>query len=117
MNKHLSVGPLLLVGSVSTDAPAADNTAPVDIGKTFRQTEHVRANVTDDGLVILDIDKGEIYSANFLAARVWTMLMDGKTVLEVIDLTAAEFSEVSPEVLAADVKKLVASLVGKRLVE
>jgi Coenzyme PQQ synthesis protein D (PqqD) len=82
----------------------------------MKPAEHVRANVTDDGLVILDIDKGEIYSANVVAARIWNLLMDGKSEQEAVDAVAAEF-DAPKDVVARDAHAFIESLVAKSLVD
>jgi hypothetical protein len=82
----------------------------------MKPAEHVRANVTDDGLVILDIDKGEIYSANVVAARIWNLLMDGKSEQEAVDAIVTEF-DAPRDVVARDAKAFIESLVSKSLVD
>jgi len=82
----------------------------------MKPSEHVRANVTDDGLVILDIDKGEIYSANVVAARIWSLLMDGKSEQEAIDAVAAEF-DAPRDTVARDAHSFIESLVQKSLID
>jgi hypothetical protein len=82
----------------------------------MKPAEHVRANVTDDGLVILDIDKGEIFSANVVAARIWNLLMDGKSEQEAVDAIVAEF-DAPRETVERDAKAFIESLVSKSLVD
>lgn len=82
----------------------------------MKPSEHVRANVTDDGLVILDIDKGEIYSANVVAARIWNLLMEGKSEQEAVDAVATEFAA-PRETVAKDAHAFIESLVSKSLVD
>lgn len=82
----------------------------------MKPSEHVRANVTDDGLVILDINKGEIFSANVVAARIWKLLMDGKTETEAVEAIVTEFNA-PPDVVARDARAFIDSLVQKALVE
>ncbi len=81
----------------------------------MKPAPHVRANLTDDGLVILDIDKGSIYSANSVAARIWQMLMDGKSEQDAVETVAQEFNA-PRDVVEKDAKDFIASLWEKELV-
>jgi hypothetical protein len=81
----------------------------------MKAAEHVRANANEDGLVILDIDKGEIFSANIVAARIWTMLMEGKSVAEINDALIGEFA-VERATVEVDTNAFITSLVEKSLV-
>jgi hypothetical protein len=97
----------------------------------MKPTKHVRANVTDDGLVILDIDRGEIFSANIVASRIWSGLMAGKTRDEIIAAIIGEFGasstsldtsvaaapELFQNVVGRDYDAFVKSLVNKNLIE
>jgi hypothetical protein len=140
MTTKFEVGPLLLVGAAQnlslrandaeltevadqpeederSAASAAATIAQVADDKTFsRPTEHVRANVMNDGLVILDIDKGEIYSANVNAGSVWRLLMAGKPVGEIVDQMAAEHG-IPREEAEAQVKGFVSDLMDKNLIQ
>jgi hypothetical protein len=79
--------------------------------------EWVRASVTDDGLVILDIVKGEIHSANIVAARIWRLMVDeGKTEQEAVDAIVTEF-EATRETVERDTRTFVDSLMQKDIVK
>ena len=41
---------------------------------TMKPAQHVRANVTDDNLIVLDLVKGQIFTANAIGARIWRAL-------------------------------------------
>jgi hypothetical protein len=82
----------------------------------YKKTEHVRANVTDDGLVILDIDKGEIFSANCVAADIWNALMGGYSEEVAVDKVVLKY-EVDREIAARDTDRFITSLVEKDLIE
>jgi hypothetical protein len=82
----------------------------------MKPAEHVRANVTTDGLVILDIKKGEIFSANIVAARIWALLMEGKTEAATVDAVAKEFGA-PREVVERDAREFIESLLQRSLVD
>ena len=46
---------------------------------------HVRSNISDDGLILLDIRSGQIFSANAIAARIWSGLERGQALREIVD--------------------------------
>lgn len=76
----------------------------------MKSREHVRVNITNDGLVVLDLDKGQIFNANNVAARIWQRLViENKSQREVVDEISKEWS-ISPELVAQDVEGFVASL-------
>ena len=82
----------------------------------MKPAEHVRANVTDDGLVVLDLDKGQIFSANVIAARIWqSVIVDNKPKDEVVDSIVREWRS-TPDVVAQDLETFVASLRQQELV-
>lgn len=83
----------------------------------MKPAEHVRVNITDDGIVILDIDKGELYSANRTAAKIWTGLMSGSMVPEIMSEIKEEFPDADLEEIGRDLLMFVESLVKKNLIE
>jgi hypothetical protein len=82
----------------------------------MKPTEQVRANVTEDGLVLLDIEKGRIFTANGVAARIWQgIVVEKKSKAEVVDSIAREWNS-APEVVAGDVQEFVNKLKQQQLV-
>ena len=82
----------------------------------MKPADHVRANVTDDGLVVLDLDKGQIFSANTVAARIWQdMIVNNKSKEEVVDAIARDWGS-TPEVVAKDLDTFVEGLKQQELV-
>jgi hypothetical protein len=51
---------------------------------------HVRSNITDDGLVLLDIRTGQIFSANPVGARIWSALEEGLPMATIVDRLVSE---------------------------
>jgi hypothetical protein len=97
----------------------------------MRPAEHIRATATDDGLAIVNMDSGEIFSANIVASRIWSGLMAGKTRDEIIAAIIGEFGasstsldtsvaaapELFQNVVGRDYDAFVKSLVNKNLIE
>lgn len=82
----------------------------------MKPAEHVRANVTNDGLVVLDINKGEIFSANIIAARIWQgIVIDGKPKDDVVDSIVKEWGS-TPDVVGKDLDAFVDKLKAQELV-
>jgi hypothetical protein len=127
MKSYTGPGDLMLIGDATnltgegTEAkPSAPPTPPstdstVSDGDTFRVADHVRAKVTDDGLVVLDIDRGMIYSANIIFARIWTLTEEGWPVEVIIGRLASETGE-SQDRIATDVKRVIGSLKEKNMI-
>lgn len=76
--------------------------------------EHVRANCTEDGLVILDIDRGEIYSGNIVAAHIWKLLIERKDKDEIIDSIVDKYNA-PRETVERDYQAFIKSLEEKNL--
>lgn len=51
---------------------------------------HVRSNISDDGLTLLDIRSGRIYRANAIAARIWSGLERGQPLKDIVASIASD---------------------------
>lgn len=74
----------------------------------------VRASITADGLVLLDTERGLVFAANPIGARIWQLLADGVPSDTIAERLATEY-EVAIDTAAHDVRAFVASLVGRGL--
>ncbi len=77
---------------------------------------HVIARDLGDGAVILDLATGTYHGLDPVGARVWALLLEGRTLSTVCDVMASEY-EVSRVELEQDVLRLVGDLVEQKLVE
>jgi hypothetical protein len=77
--------------------------------------ECVRASISADGLVVLDIDGGQVFSANTVGARIWRLLADGTPVVEIARQIAVEY-DVSLERAVGDTTAFVAALAARGLI-
>lgn len=75
----------------------------------MKAAPHVRANVTTDGVVLLDVKEGSIYSANVVGARIWQLLQSGCAEAEVVDRIVAEYNAPRATVVA-DLREFIGSL-------
>jgi hypothetical protein len=80
----------------------------------MKAAPHVRANVTSDGVVLLDVDKGSIFSANVVGARIWQRLLDGHSETAIVDALVEEFKAPRATV-EQDVREFVESLRAQAL--
>jgi len=81
----------------------------------MKMPDNVRATVTDDGVVFLDIHKGRILSSNNVGARIWPKLQEGLTAGQIAEQISAEF-KAPRELVEKDVLTFIASLRQKELV-
>jgi hypothetical protein len=81
----------------------------------MKAAPHVRANVTTDGVILLDIDSGSILSANAIGARIWQRLLDGQSEPAIVDALAEEF-QMPRAVVEHDVHEFVDSLRTRALI-
>lgn len=82
----------------------------------MKPTEHVRANVTDDGLIVLDLVKGQIFTANAIGARIWRALfVEGQPRERVVDAIASEWGA-AHEAVTTDIERFIVQLKQQGLV-
>lgn len=81
----------------------------------MKTASHVRANVTDDGVVLLDVEKGAIYSSNVVGARIWQLIQEGRSESDVVSCIVDEFGA-QRSTVEADVREFIASLSERALV-
>jgi len=77
--------------------------------------EHVRASVSSDGLVLLDIAGGAVLSANAVGARIWQLLEARTPPDRIAHQIAIEFV-VPLDRASRDVEAFVAALSARGLV-
>jgi hypothetical protein len=78
--------------------------------------ENVLFRKIDDEAVILNIDSENYYGLDDMGARMWSLLTTSDTIQTAYDALLAQY-EVEPERLEADLHKLIATLVEKKLIE
>ena len=82
----------------------------------MKPAQHVRANVTDDNLIVLDLVKGQIFTANTIGSRIWRgLFIDNQPKEQVIEVIATEFGT-TQEIVEKDVEKFVVQLKQQGLV-
>jgi len=81
----------------------------------LRPSPHVRASFSDDGLVLLDIDRGVVLSANAVGARIWELIELRYTFGDIADRVAADYSMPADRV-RADLTAFVDALRARNLV-
>lgn len=88
-------------------------------GVKWAVSSQVRVISTQDGGVLLDLNKGLCYSLNPVGAKIWQAIesRDGYAILEdIIDGLAPQFT-VSPEQLARDMDEYLRDLQKKGLIK
>lgn len=75
----------------------------------------VRATVSQDGAVLLDIEQGLCFSLNPVGARIWEMVKDGHTVDGIADTLEQEFSLPRTQILG-DISDFLKQLEKMRLI-
>ena len=81
----------------------------------MKTAAHVRANITTDGVILLDIESGAIFTANTVAARIWERLLEGQSQAAIAEALAEEF-KVPCATVEQDVREFVDSLRTRALV-
>jgi hypothetical protein len=76
----------------------------------------LRASTSDDGLVLLNVETGEIYTSNAVGSRIWRLLEQGRGEAEIAACLSLHYGQ--PEAaIAADVSEFLGGLrtLGVRL--
>ena len=81
----------------------------------FRPSALVKASISDDGLVLLDIAGGLVLSSNAIGARIWQLLEERHARAEIATQLAEEYT-IPLERARQDVAAFVAALIARGLV-
>jgi hypothetical protein len=81
----------------------------------FRPSPGVRASVSDDGLVLLDVEGGLVLSSNTVGARIWQLIEQARTTEEIALQLVVDYA-VPVERARRDVRAFVKDLIARGLV-
>ena len=82
----------------------------------FRPSPAVRASISGDGLILLDIDGGMVLSSNSVGARIWQLIERQHTTGEIARQLANDYV-VPVDRALRDVQTFVADLMARGLVD
>ena len=80
----------------------------------YRAAETALVKPLDEGSVALNLATGEYYPMNETAARMWSMLADGRTETEIVDDIKSRYPS-SVEKVKGDLARLIRDLIEKGL--
>lgn len=83
----------------------------------FRVPEGVVSEVLDGEAVLLHLETGKYFGLNASGTRMWALLSRHGETQATFDALQAEFPDVSPDQLRADLDEFVAALLARGLVE
>ena len=81
----------------------------------FRPSRAVRASISGDGLILLDVDGGMVLSSNAVGARIWQLIERQHTTGEIARQLADDYVVPLDRALR-DVQTFVADLLARGLV-
>lgn len=81
----------------------------------LRPSPSVRASISDDGLVLLDVEGGLVLSSNQIGARIWQLIEQQRTTPEIARQVADDY-DVPGDRAHRDVATFVAALMARGLV-
>ena len=81
----------------------------------FRPSSAVRASVSSDGLVLLDVNGGLVLASNSIGARIWQLLDEQRTPIDIARHLADEYG-VSVDRAGEDVAAFLDALAERGLV-
>lgn len=82
----------------------------------YRVPDAVRSTHNQDGGIVLDVDRGQIFNFNLVGSRIFELLKSGFSEAQIVTNVSHEF-EVSVELAGADVREFLETLKEQRLVE
>jgi hypothetical protein len=71
----------------------------------------LRASTTDEGLVLLNVETGDIYTANAIGGRIWSLLQEGQDEAEIAASIAEAYGR-PEEAIAVDVHEFISGLIA-----
>jgi len=82
----------------------------------YRVSETVRSTHSQDGAIVLEVQRGQMFSLNFVGSRILELLKTGYSELEIVDKIGREFG-VRRDLAENDVREFLQTLKERQLVE
>jgi hypothetical protein len=82
----------------------------------YKVSEGIRSTHGQDGAIVLDIRRGQMFNLNFVASRILELLEIGATESTIVHEIIQKF-EVSGEIAEKDVREFIESLKQHHLLE
>ncbi len=67
-------------------------TAKLELSTTITRNENIVFTDLDDTIVMMDVDEGQYYELDPVAARIWEIVEEGPTVSGICSALAAEYA-------------------------
>ena len=81
----------------------------------LRPSSSVRASRSNDGLVLLDVERGELLASNAIGAGIWQLIEDGSTPAEIARRIANQY-DISLTQAERDVDAFLSTLTSRGLI-
>lgn len=81
----------------------------------FHPSPAVKASISEDGLVLLDVDGGLVLASNAVGARIWQLLEERRSRADIAQQLAGEYA-IALDRAERDVATFVAALMARGLV-
>ena len=78
--------------------------------------QRVLFQTVDEGVVLLDIESGDYYGLNEVGSRIWTLLQEEKSPIEVLSALRSEYG-VPDEALRSDIQRFLQHLQTNGLIQ
>ena len=75
----------------------------------YRLSEEVRSTHSQDGAIVLDIHRGQMFCLNFVGSRIFELLKQGSAEPVIVDDISREFG-IARDIAAADVREFILTL-------
>lgn len=100
---------------MSQESPRREAPASSPLDGTYEPTADVVVERVEDDLVLLDLQRNEVFGLNEVGAVLWEILASGRPAHDAVSAVTEAF-EVDPETVTRDVGELLNVLVEKGLV-
>jgi hypothetical protein len=82
----------------------------------YRLSDKVRSTHSQDGAIVLDVRRGQMFNLNFVGSRILELLKSGSTESGIVDQVSHEFG-ISRDLAENDVRAFLQNLKKCHLVE
>ena len=86
-------------------------------GKIITADEELSWRDVGEDLVALNTTSGEYFTFNAIGRIVWLSIAEGKSIEDVIDEIASEYSSVDKKTILSDIKLFTSELIDKGLLK
>jgi hypothetical protein len=83
---------------------------------SYSINSNISWKILKDNVVAVNLDDGNYYTFNFTSSLIWQYLDQGKTIPEIEQLLAGQFSDVTGEAVKEDLNSIIDFWLSEKLI-